>query len=130
MYILLYSALLYPIKVDLLYGADTVYSDVWFLMSESWLQLWRDFVSHGSTSEPPGPIDNSDLVTVSAAGIARGGVDINAVPREGRLRLHHYRGVSPAVYKLFHGIYGGGPAIVRASIDLYGPPLSFDSFRH
>eukprot|EP00767_Chilomastix_cuspidata_P004030 gnl/Chilomastix_cuspidata/4158.p1 GENE.gnl/Chilomastix_cuspidata/4158~~gnl/Chilomastix_cuspidata/4158.p1 ORF type:complete len:748 (+),score=245.67 gnl/Chilomastix_cuspidata/4158:116-2359(+) len=102
-------------EVDLLYGADTVYSDVWFLVDERWLQQWRDFVSHNSTSDPPGPISNTNLLEADGM-----------TPAKNLRKLFDYRGVAPVVYKLFHRIYRGGPPIVRARIDIYSEPVEFD----
>ncbi|KAL0240885.1 hypothetical protein GEMRC1_006121 [Eukaryota sp. GEM-RC1] len=92
---------------DLLYGADTVFSDQWLLIDEHWLSKWRAFVARDSKENPPGPISNDRLI------------DEGGVPKEGMRKLYDYRGVSRQVYGLFESIYGGGPPIIRQTIDLY-----------
>ena len=51
--------------------------------------------------EPPGPVDNTQLLQLSS-----GGEKVNLV--EGAL----FRKLSPATWKYFLHIYGGGPTIV------------------
>lgn len=101
-------------EVDLLYGADSVFSDTWFLIDERWLAEWRDFARENSDAPPPGKISNWRLVKS------------DGTPISGREKLRDYRGVCPKVYALFHSIYGGGPAIVRSKIDLYSEPVYYD----
>lgn len=60
---------------------------------------------------PPGPIDNSALV--SGAQIARG-LELNK----------QYVAVSKEVWTIFHRTYGGGPIIVRETEDIYSPDLA------
>ena len=59
---------------------------------------------------PPGPISNKRLLTADGQ------------PRSGLLRGTHYRGVNEGVWNYLFAIYGGGPALMRNSIDIYEPP--------
>lgn len=36
----------------------------------------------------------------------------------------HYRGVNKEVWSMFYKLYGGGPIIVRESLDIYSKDLS------
>jgi hypothetical protein len=66
----------------------------------------------GRGTLPPGPIDNARLLGKGAK------------PLPNQRPVIHYRGVAPPVWAFLHGIYGGGPALPRRGIDLYGrPPL-------
>ncbi|KAA6371575.1 MAG: hypothetical protein EZS28_032898, partial [Streblomastix strix] len=47
---------------DMLYGADTIYGDEWYLIDEQWLSEWREYICEGSMKEKPGPISNWRLV--------------------------------------------------------------------
>eukprot|EP00792_Barthelona_sp_PAP020_P009492 TRINITY_DN3299_c0_g1_i1.p1 TRINITY_DN3299_c0_g1~~TRINITY_DN3299_c0_g1_i1.p1 ORF type:complete len:695 (-),score=139.08 TRINITY_DN3299_c0_g1_i1:530-2614(-) len=98
---------------ELLYGADTVYSDVWYIIDEKWLSEWRKFCAPNSTSNPPGPISNDRLFLD----------DDNKVISPGLRKLYDYRGVCPQVFKIFYQIYGGGPPIVRRYIDIYSDKI-------
>ncbi|KAL0236618.1 hypothetical protein PCE1_000016 [Barthelona sp. PCE] len=95
-------------EVRQLYGADSVFSDIWYIIDEKWLSKWRSFVAPNSTKPPPGPITNSRLV------------NYNGEIRPGLKKLSDYRGLCPQVYYLFVEIYGiDGPTIVRTNIDIY-----------
>ncbi|KAF9896447.1 hypothetical protein BX616_007434, partial [Lobosporangium transversale] len=59
--------------------------------------------------KPPGPIRNSQFLKD------------NGQPRAGMIRGQDYRGINANVWNYLHGIYGGGPVFVRATLDLYAP---------
>ncbi|PJF16913.1 Doa4p [Paramicrosporidium saccamoebae] len=80
--------------------------EFWYLISSEWLVAWGQFKS--TCAPPPGPISNDRLM--------RG-----TEPRPNLLRGTHYRGVNRNVWHYFHGVYGGGPVLVRKSINIYGP---------
>lgn len=66
---------------------------------------------------PPGPISNDDLFIKINSGKeyhVREGLEINK----------HYRGVNKSVWTFFHKMYGGGPIIVRETLDIYARDLS------
>ena len=95
-------------------------------MSGEWLFLWKCFISnkvsasanaelkskvnYSSNKEigilPPGPISNQSFFSKDKI------VD-------GLVLNKDYRGVNSQVWKLLKKIYGGGPAIVRAELDIY-----------
>jgi hypothetical protein len=83
----------------------------WYLIDSAWLQRWAAFKGPSGSGPPPGPIQNDAL-------LKRG---------RGLLRGTDYRGLNRRVWMHLHGIYGGGPAIVRESINLYGPPVKTEA---
>lgn len=58
--------------------------------------------------EPPGAVSNGDLLLPDGF-----------TPRSGLQKQTHYRGIVREVWDFFMSRYGGGPAIVRRTIDLY-----------
>lgn len=91
-----------------------VAGEMWYLISASWLQSWADF-SKSRTMPPPGPIDNWCLLQP------------NGKPKPKLKCSIHYRGVVKEVWDFFHARYGGGPALLRPTIDLYAIPRSRSS---
>jgi hypothetical protein len=51
-------------------------------------------------------------------------LDKDGKPKEGLERGQNYRGVNQNVWRIFHQIYGGGPEIVRARLDIYAPAIT------
>ena len=60
---------------------------------------------------PPGPIDNARLLVKGAQPLPNQRPEV------------HYRGVAPPVWHILHSIYGGGPMLRRAGVDLYKLPF-------
>jgi Ubiquitin carboxyl-terminal hydrolase/DUSP domain len=86
----------------------------WFLMSEWWLNRWRNFINNSGPSDgsgrgilPPGPIDNARLL------------DKSGHPLPNQRAIIHYRGVNYKVWRFLSSIYGGGPLLKRKEINLY-----------
>jgi len=86
----------------------------WYLISSRWLRSWRAFIDNkgpldgtGRGVLPPGPVDNACLMRRD--GTPQG----NLRPRT------HYRGINASVWGMFISMYGGGPCIRRATIDMY-----------
>lgn len=88
--------------------------ELWYLISSDWLIRWGQFKS--GVGPPPGPISN-DLLMVQQE---EGGISGDE-PRPNLHRGTHYRGVNARVWQYFCKIYGGGPCIVRKSINIYAP---------
>lgn len=80
----------------------------WYLICADWLVRWGQFKS--GADPPPGPISNDRLI-------------VDGQPRPNLVRGTHYRGVNRRVWGYFHHIYGGGPTIVRKSINIYAAPV-------
>jgi len=78
----------------------------WYLISEKWLQQWRKFINDDDTL-PPGQVANNDLVNEQGVPLP------NLKPKK------HYRAVKKEVWDYFISIYGGGPVIIRTSVDIY-----------
>lgn len=78
----------------------------WYLIDANWLHQWNAFKT--GVQLPPGPISNIRLFKSNSA-----------VLRDNLSRGIHYRGVNEQVWNYFYGIYGGGPPIKRASINIY-----------
>lgn len=91
----------------------------WYLISSEWLLHWGQFKA--GEALPPGPICNDLLL------IPGGGNVAEQEPRPNLVRGTHYRGVNKRVWDYFVRIYGGGPAIIRKNINIYGPAPSVDS---
>ncbi|KAG0246406.1 Ubiquitin carboxyl-terminal hydrolase 33 [Mortierella sp. GBA43] len=79
---------------------------LWYLIGADWLKEWHAFKAG---DRPPGPIKNSQFLKD------------NGQPRAGMKRGTDYRGINVNVWRYLHGIYGGGPEFVRATLDLYAP---------
>ena len=86
----------------------------WYLISSRWLRAWRAFIDNkgpldgtGRGVLPPGPVDNACLMRRD------GSPQGNLRPRT------HYRGINASVWGMFVGMYGGGPCIRRATINMY-----------
>lgn len=83
----------------------------WFIIDKHWLASWLAFVNEEAQGTVPGPITNERLLEDDALTIKPNlerGVD--------------YRGVNKEVWRIFHGIYGGGPVIERQRLDIYANP--------
>mmetsp|Transcript_15418 Transcript_15418/g.35198 ORF Transcript_15418/g.35198 Transcript_15418/m.35198 type:complete len:248 (-) Transcript_15418:120-863(-) len=74
----------------------------WYLITTAWLARWRAFVEQNG--QEPGEIDNTLLVQGNAAQTLR--------------PMEDYIGVTETVWKMYRAQYGGGPQVVRASVDL------------
>jgi hypothetical protein len=92
--------------------------DVWFIMSEVWLDRWRKFIHNDGPSDgtnrgilPPGPIDNARLLNKEGKPIR------NLVART------HYRCVNNKVWNFLLKVYGGGPCLMRRDLDIYSEPV-------
>lgn len=79
--------------------------ELWYLISADWLVAWGQFKT--GTGPPPGPIGNDRLM-----------VD-ETNPRPNLIRGTHYRGINRRVWEYFVRAYGGGPTIVRKTINIY-----------
>lgn len=84
----------------------------WYLISQPWLSRWLRFKSN-ATDDLPGPIENRVLFEDDAC----------TQPNQGLQRGAHYRGVNRDVWRYLHAVYGGGPAVVRTTINLYSAPV-------
>ncbi len=63
----------------------------------------------GRGALPPGPISNHLLLKQNGDPIQ------NLRPG----RVGHYRGINSRVWDVFVGIYGGGPLLIRRTLDIY-----------
>eukprot|EP00743_Colponemidia_sp_Colp-15_P011810 GILK01013276.1.p1 GENE.GILK01013276.1~~GILK01013276.1.p1 ORF type:complete len:320 (-),score=27.36 GILK01013276.1:490-1350(-) len=79
----------------------------WFILDACWLRQWRAFINH--SGDRPGPIENTRLLDSSGRVLS------------GLLKVSDYRAVCQEVWLFLRSQYGGGPALPRASIDLYDP---------
>lgn len=79
--------------------------EFWYLISADWLVAWGQFKM--GTGPPPGPISNDRLM-----------VD-ETNPRPNLIRGTHYRGINRRVWEYFVRAYGGGPIIIRKTINIY-----------
>jgi hypothetical protein len=88
----------------------------WHLVSSSWIARWKEYlrpsVSQLDGIQPPGPIDNSMLLTK------------DGLPRPNLMKTTHYRAVNRHVWAALHMLYGGGPAVRRNRIDLYAAAVT------
>jgi len=104
----------------------------WFMISNKWLYLWKCFVLNRlCTASAEDDDDWSDYVDQSenpAIGILPPGMISNEedlmVTEEKKLleglRINlHYRALPECVWKIFKANYGGGPEIIRESMDIY-----------
>ncbi|CAG8445766.1 5584_t:CDS:10 [Diversispora eburnea] len=94
--------------VNILDSNSINHGEYWCLVSSVWLQNWHNFKSGGPL---PGAIDNNTFLLK------------NGRPRPGMKKGIDYRGVNIKVWTYFQDTYGGGPAVFRATIDLYSPPI-------
>ncbi len=107
------------------------------MVSAEWLSQWKSFISNKvkqgqadtiRMSEnpavgvlPPGPISNHTLF----ASIKESSSELKS-----DLQLNtDYRGVNREVWQIFQSLYGGGPTIVRESLDIYSKDLSLELSR-
>ncbi len=106
--------------------------EVWFLISSEWLISWGQFKN--GLAGPPGPISN-EILLAPLRGASPASADStdeptmpdvagdgDQRPRSNLSRGTHYRGINSRVWKYFLAAYGGGPPIIRKSINIYGPP--------
>jgi len=84
--------------------------EYWYLISCEWLSQWLNFIKNDLV-DPPGPISNDHLLKA------------DGTPKEGLRRGVDFRGVTPQVWQYFHSIYGGGPPIIRRTINIYDEPI-------
>ena len=112
----------------------------WYIVDKIWLQSWLSFVHPEQQGPVPGPISNARLLKRDGItpkdGLLKGQVRILLAGRRCCLPLvrqqiccqaratdtqhvQNYRGVNRQVWDIFHEIYGGGPPIVRARLDIY-----------
>ena len=93
--------------------------DMWYIVNESWLQSWHDYVSSEDRSAPqPGAVNNLDLLETHDEN------DFSKQKAKVGIRLvFDYGGVNRAVWDYYIKLYGGGPAIVRGDLDIHLPPL-------
>eukprot|EP01137_Pigoraptor_chileana_P037571 Opistho-2@34864 len=85
----------------------------WYLISAQWLNEWHAFKnSKDPNHRPPGPVRNTDMLQADGQ------------PKPKLRAALHYRGIGKEVWEFFVQVYGGGPSIRRANIDIYLPPLS------
>ena len=90
----------------------------WFIVAEAWLAAWRSFINVPGTG-PPRAIDNGVLLQPDGR-----------TPRQGLRRVVDYRGVNARVWAVLVAAYGGGPAIPRATIDIYSVEVRVDGVSH
>jgi len=86
-------------------------NNMWFIVDASWLKHWREYCWEMIRSDPPGPVCNWRLL-------------VGGRPRQNLVRATDYRGVNLDVWRVFVSRYGGGPAIIRAELDIYAPPYA------
>jgi len=77
---------------------------------------WREFIN-GTRMEPPGEICNNILLE-------------DGVPKKNLKLKVHYRGINAEVWNYFFNIYGGGPPIIRRTMDIYDEPISLDDIKN
>ena len=94
-------------EIQALDTASIVQGEFWYLIDSNWLHHWNAFKN--GRQGPPGPISNHRFFKSSNSSILR----------DNLARGTHYRGVNERVWGYFYGIYGGGPAIKRATINIY-----------
>jgi len=80
-----------------------------YIISNTWLDNWKCFINKAGAR--PGPIRNNDLL------------DNNKQPKQGLEKVVHYRGLDEREWKIFHQVYGGGPVIIRKTVDIYDEPV-------
>merc|ERR1711934_614582 len=78
----------------------------WYLICSKWLRKWRSWSRHDSQEERPGPITNENLLTSSG------------LPNRSLKPEKHYRAINVRAWDHLVEIYGGGPAITAARIDI------------
>ncbi|OMJ82294.1 hypothetical protein SteCoe_17075 [Stentor coeruleus] len=89
----------------------TPFEGPWYLISTTWLNHWKSFCCHGSSSEKciPIPIDNSTLF-------------LNNKIKKSLEKGKDYRGVNRHVWEALLKLYKGGPEIKRLEVDIYAEP--------
>jgi hypothetical protein len=114
------AARLAPAERDLISQLDAMPHDEtepYLLLPAAWLERWRRFVRDGGPR--PGPIDNRALIDTASGR-----------PRAGLRSGVDYRGLYAAVFFTLAQIYGAGPIILRATLDIYDEravPEGFDA---
>mmetsp|Transcript_27996 Transcript_27996/g.34142 ORF Transcript_27996/g.34142 Transcript_27996/m.34142 type:complete len:167 (+) Transcript_27996:319-819(+) len=95
---------------------DSKKDTVWYLISTHWVTQWKNFVQNNQPKTgrgtwlgvlPPGEVSNKTLL------------DDEGRPRKNLKIALHYRGINKKVWDFFMETYGGGPAIIRRSLDIY-----------
>jgi hypothetical protein len=97
--------------LDELAGTRSLKSDPFFMIHSKWLQQWRSFVTE--EGDRPGPISNAELLCASSEDPS------TLVPREDLVKARDYRGLHAPVWEGLLKLYGGGPPILRQSMNIY-----------
>lgn len=89
----------------------TPFEGSWYLISTTWLNHWKSFCCHESSSEKitPMAIDNNGLF-------------LDGKIRKGLEKGRDYRGVNRHVWEALLKLYKGGPEIRRLEVDIYAEP--------
>lgn len=88
-------------------AGETVY-----IVEAAWIKKWKAFLQT-EDAPYPGPVDNASLIEAWSLRCPM------MHPLPGLVRGRDYRGVNGKVWSLFVRTYGGGPEIVRRSVDIY-----------
>ena len=96
---------------------DSKENNLWYIINADWVSDWKNFVFNRPSRPglilpdigalPPGPINNNTLLKDN------GEVKMKLKPAV------HYRGVNKKVWEAYMFIYGGGPQIVRKTLNIY-----------
>lgn len=78
-----------------------------YAISMNWFRQWQSFIRTKSC-DPPGPIDNSSIVSQGQPEAVRPGSD--------------YAQISEELWQFFHQIYGGGPEVKLRSAKVAALP--------
>lgn len=81
----------FPVLLQIMDSPNTVYA-----ISMNWFRQWQSFIRTKSC-DPPGPIDNSNIVSQVQQDTVKPGSD--------------YAQISEELWIFFHHIYGGGPEV-------------------
>jgi hypothetical protein len=95
-------------------GTSSLKSDPFYMIHSKWLQQWRAFVTE--EGERPGPISNAELLCPSADD------PLMLVPKEELVKAKDYRGLHGPVWGGLLKLYGGGPPILRKTMNIYAEP--------
>lgn len=83
-------------------SCNTVYA-----ISMNWFRLWQQFVRN-KNCDPPGPIDNSNIIVQGQQDMLKPGSD--------------YATISEELWQFFHNTYGGGPEVRQRTSKVGSPP--------
>ncbi|CAM9314157.1 unnamed protein product, partial [Phaeothamnion confervicola] len=87
----------------------------WYIICAKWFDGWLRFVASTRRMAPPGPVNNAWMLRPASDGCGCSGAAAAALASD---QDGDYRRVTPAVWKLFMELYGGGPQIY-----VEGPPI-------